>query len=188
MASKRVNESLLNNATKISRLTPITALSTSLPQDLTAFPNNEPAVIPPIPKDYAYPAVPIPDFFAQQTGGGDTIEFDESGNHSAFHNTLQEFDLTPKTPTRDLIQFLKSLATKLDRKLLELVQENKGCKAWLVVKVKYSKIDDESKLVDAFHKSQPFLFVNDFQVQDQIRSMLEQIITESAHFMREASG
>ena len=99
MASKRVNDNLLANSSKSSRLTTITALSTSL----THLANHEPEHHQPIPKHYDYPAVAIPDFFAQQTGAGDTIEFDESGNHSAFHNTLQEFDLTPKTLTRDLV-------------------------------------------------------------------------------------
>ena len=189
MTSKRSSKISQFTSTKTPRLTPSNPFGYPTIPYLTPLDIDEPEQLN-VSDEISTPLLPltIPDFFEDQEGGGNAIEFDQSEPHSAFHNTLQEFDIMPKTQTKDLVKFLKSLARQLDQKLPPIVQENIGVKAWLVVKVNYCKIDDESKIVEAFHKSQPFIFVNDFQVQDQIRKMLEQILTESAHFMREASG
>ena len=189
MTSKRSSEISQFTSTKTPRLTPSNPFGYPTIPYLTPLDIDEPEQLN-VSDEITTPLLPltIPDFFDDQEGGENVIEFDQSEPHSAFHNTLQEFDIIPKTQTNDLVKFLKSLARQLDQKLSPLIQENRGVKAWLVVKVKYCKIDDETKMVEAFHKSKPFIFVNDFQVQDQIRIMLEQILTESAHFMREGSG
>ena len=188
MASKRIIEITNQFSSKIPRSTSITPISISSIPYLTQLDTDQPEDLSPNPRDYDYTTIIVPEFFLSQSGDGDRIEFEESQTHSAFHNTLQEIDLTPKSQSYDLLRFLRSLATKLDQKLPQLINENIGLKAWLVVKVVYSKIDDENKKVEAYHKSLPFLFLNDFQIQDEIRKMLEQILTESVHFMREASG
>ena len=176
MASKRVIENQHLISSKISRST------------ITPIVSQEPIYLAVNTRDLDYTPVVIPDFFADQNGNGTDTEFVESVPHTAFNNALQEFDISPKTQTRDLIQFLKSLAHKLEQTLPDLLRKNLGMKVWLVVRVKYSKVNDESNIVDAFHKTQPFLFMNYFQIREDITKMLEQILTESAHFMREASG
>ena len=184
MASKRVIENQQFNSPKISRSTIITPFSTSI----SPLVFEAPVYLTANPRDLDTTHVVIPDFFAGQIGNGAETEFVESVPHTAFHNTLQEFDITPTKQTSDLINFLKSLARKLEQTFTDLVQKNLGMKVWLVVRVQYSKVNDESKIVDAFHKTQPFLFLNNFQIREDIVKMLEQILTESAHFMREASG
>ena len=184
MASKRVNEIQHLKTSKISRSTIITPVSTSI----TPVVSEEPVYIPANPRDLDYPPVVIQNFFADQIGNGIDTELLESVPHTAFHNSLQEFDLTPTTVTRDLIKFLKTLAQKLEKTLPDLLRKNVGMKVWLVVRVNYSKVNDETKIIEAFHKTQPFLFINTFQIREEISKMLEQILTESAHFMREGSG
>ena len=180
MASKRVNENQHLNTNKISRST----ISTPLSSSLTPLVSDEPVN----PRDLDYTPVLIPDFFAEQNGNGTETEFAESVPHTAFHNSLLEFDFTPTTKTRDLIKFLKSLAHKLEQTLPDLLRKLYGMKAWLVVRVLYSKVDDNTKKIEGFHKTQPFIFMNLFQIREQIAKMLEQILTESAHFIRETSG
>ena len=184
MASKRVNENQRLNTSKISRSTIITPFSTSM----NPIVSDEPVDLTAINTDLDNATTVFPDFFADQAGNGTVTEFDESEPHTAFHNSLQEFVITPKTQTRDLIKFLNSLAHKLETSLPDLLSKNHGMKVWLVVRVNYTKIDDESKSIEAFHKTRPFLFVNSFQIREEITKMLEQILTESAHFMREGSG
>ena len=187
MASKRANEFSLPSSSKTQRTSSLHPINVATIPYLTPLDRDDTELSPSL-RENDFKPVPIPNFFEDQDGSGTTAEFDESAPHSAFHNTLQEFDINPKTQSHDLIKFLKSLAHKLEQKLPQLLLENIGLKAWLVVKVRYAKIDDPTKLVEAFHKTQSFLFLNHFEIQQQIAKMLEHILTESAHFMREASG
>ena len=190
MTSKRLSDNSLSSISKCARLSPIAPISIAqipylTPLDTEEIQNlsNSPVLIP----DQG-PTIFCPNFFSEQVGSGAPLDFAESDPRSAFHQTLQEFDLTPKTQTRDLIRFLKSLALKLERTLPELLRKHIGMKVWLLVRVLYSKVDDDTKKIEAFHKTQPFIFMNLFQIRDEITKMLEQILTESAHFMRETSG
>ncbi|KAF0146723.1 MAG: hypothetical protein FD143_3284, partial [Ignavibacteria bacterium] len=184
MSSKRVIENKHLSTPKISRSTIITPFSTSI----TPVQSDELVSLAANPTDLDYTPVVIPDFFSDQNGDGSDTVFVESVPHTAFHQTLQEFDLTPKTQTHDLIKFLNSLAKKLEQTLPDLLRKHIGMKLWLLVRVLYSKIDDKTKIVEAYHKSKPFICLNLFQIRDQISILLEQLLTESAHFMRESSG
>ena len=98
MTSKRSISNLSLTSAKMARTEQMIHNCSSSHEIVSQLNSDIKSEQPNDPEDFSYidlNPIPIPNFFEIQDGGANSSEIDESEPHSAFHNTLQEYQLTP---------------------------------------------------------------------------------------------
>ena len=117
----------------------------------------------------------------------DERDFEEIEAGTAFNGAVKEIKLNHTTKTVSLDKYLHALEKKLQKRLAELVK-NEGIKAWVMVDTKYAKVQDKDKKITGHLWSRPFILFNEFEVEQTVHRIIEEIEARNANFMRERSG
>ena len=118
----------------------------------------------------------------------DPDEFYEVQRGSAFRNTLLYSDFRPRSQHHDLIGFLSKLANQIKLKILNLLNRFQGLKIWTSIEVEYTKQNDNKDVLTRYLNSKAETVFNDFELDEIVRKILEQIIERNANFIQIRSG
>ena len=119
---------------------------------------------------------------------GDEEELEEQ--NTAFRKRLQMVSIRPRKqdPIPNIPKFIEKIKAKLESAIKKGVQEHGGIKAWLSLKVRYSRSDDTNGKVDAYLASKANIFYNDFEIDELVSKWREQLENRNLNFVQLRSG
>ena len=110
---------------------------------------------------------------------------------TAYKNSLINIDLksTSEEKQTNIIKFLYYLKDKIFNKVKEMMIEHTGVKVYLTLEIVYSKVDSSSNEI-SYLRSKIKIINSRFDeiIENQVLSMLDEILARNDNYMREKSG
>lgn len=119
----------------------------------------------------------------------DEDDFYNTFQQNSLFGLLQDTQLQTYGPKNDLLIYLRNLTNHLEVAIKKILNQKKGIKFWVSLKVSYTHPAKPEQLPAIFHlHTGQLLLLNEFQLPDILDDIKSKILQRNAHFIKEQSG
>ncbi len=107
---------------------------------------------------------------------------------SAFSKILQSFELFPRKHVNDINEFIIKIQTILRRRLLTLLEQQHGIKAYFVIDMEYDNPKEPERTFHAFLNTRNLVLRSPAELDHFIEQLKIEVLTRNERFIRDKSG